>query len=819
MVRPRPILVAVAWPYANAPLHLGHVAGSLLPPDTYARYQRMRGCQVLMVSGSDEHGTPITVQADKEKVAPAEIATRYHEEHRRQLLGLGISFDLFYRTSDHHHKQVAQEVFSALLKKGHLTERTTQALFCRGCNSFRPDRYVRGMCPSCRAEDARGDQCDACGATYDIDSLLRPRCAVCEESLQVLPTVHQFLRLQDFQRPLEGFLQERAASWRPIVANQTRAWLDAGLKERAITRDIGWGVEVPLPGWDDKRLYVWFEAVIGYLSASLEWARRTGAATGQTRAWQTWWTNPEATHVYFMGKDNIPFHTIIWPSILMGYDQTLHLPDLVVANQYLTMDGAKLSKSKGNAISVGEFLEAFDADALRYYLSISAPEGKDVDFTWRDFVDRNNNELVATFGNYVHRVLHFTYKNFGEIPDLRQLTDQDRALLTRLAVAEERVADHLEGCHFKAAMEEIMDLARNGNQYIDAMAPWDTLADNKVRTGHVMNMCLKVVRALAFLTSPFLPTSCQRIWELLGERSTLADHGWGDALAKLPEGQPLPKPTPLFRKLRYEDYFTPEGGWRDTPAPQPTAVPLDPSGDPSAGITQAAPARGGGALMQIGSLPSSGGAPLLQIGAIGAQGGAADHAHVDKPGEQEDPAADLYLAVGHIGTAKQHPAADHLILLDVDFGVGARQVVAGLLAHYSVEELSNRDAVFLVNLKPARLRGSLSQGMLLAAEVEDPSIGVDDEGGAPAGTLHEGPTVSLLVPERSVPAGTRVVFDHLGETPTPPEVTITDFVLVPLELQQIDGAIVPGVGGHKLRTVDGIAIVTDRPLPAGSVVR
>src|SRR3954471_2448617 len=433
-----PVLTAVAWPYANGPRHIGHVSGFGVPSDVFSRYQRMAGNRVLMVSGTDEHGTPITVQADKENSTPQLTADKYTRQIGTDLQGLGLSYDLFTRTTTGNHAEVTQQIFLALHRNGYVVPKTTRGAISPSTGRTLPDRYVEGTCPICGYDGARGDQCDNCGNQLDPEQLINPRSRINGETPEFVESQHFFLDLPAFADALGSWLQSRT-DWRPNVLKFSLNLVD-DLKPRAISRDLDWGVPIPLPDWEnrqDKKLYVWFDAVIGYLSASIEWARRTGDAD----AWRAWWTEPDAESYYFMGKDNVTFHSVIWPSILLGYNGQgnqggspghlgrLSLPTEVVSSEYLTMEGRKFSSSRQVVIHVRDFLSRYSADSLRFYLSAAGPENQDTDFTWAEFVRRNNDELVAAWGNLVNRSLAFTAENIGQIPAAGELTDSDRELL------------------------------------------------------------------------------------------------------------------------------------------------------------------------------------------------------------------------------------------------------------------------------------------------------------------------------------------------------------------------------------------------------
>jgi methionyl-tRNA synthetase len=540
------VLVCVAWPYANGAIHLGHVAGSLLPPDIFARYHRLKGDEVLMVSGSDQHGTPVTVRAEKEGTSPEDVAEHYHRINAKAIEDLGIKFDLFTKTHSPNHFEVVHEVFLKLLENGHLYKKGTMQYFCPKCDKFLPDRYVEGVCRKCGNERARGDQCEKCGATYEAGELDRVRCTTCSTEPELRETEHFFFKLSAFQEPLLDYVGNKDY-WRTNVQLFTKNWLEAGLKDRAITRDMSWGVPVPLPGYDEKVIYVWFEAVIGYLSASKEWAR----LSGQPDRWKDFWLNPVTKSYYFLGKDNIPFHTIIWPSILMGYGG-LNLPYDVPANEFLTFKGETFSKSRGVGIDVPSLLERFEPDVVRYYIAANMPENRDSDFSLDDFEAKVNNELVATLGNYYHRVLSFTFKNFGTVPVLVS-ADQERIEVEEaISLTRREVDEFITTCQFKRALKSIMDLAQFGNQFFDKVAPWALLKTDKAMCGAVLNLNLEIVKALAVLSHAYLPNSSEKAWWYLGMKGAIDSKGLGWLDGRIASGQELVEPKPLYAKMSIE---------------------------------------------------------------------------------------------------------------------------------------------------------------------------------------------------------------------------------------------------------------------------
>ena len=538
------ILVCVAWPYANGSVHVGQMGGCYLPADIFARYHRARGSEVLMVSGSDEHGTPVTLKAEAEGKTPAEVSGFYHREFLDTWRRFGITFDLFTTTETGNHREVVQDIFLKLLNKGFIYKNTVSQAYCEKCRRFLPDRYVEGDCPFCQASGARGDQCDACGKPLNAQDLIRPVCRLCGTTPVYRDTEHFFLKLSAFNDELLNWVKEKK-HWRQNVANFTRRYLEDGLNDRAITRDIEWGVPVPVNGYEDKRIYVWFEAVIGYLSATKEWA----VSTGNAAKWQDFWQDNGAKSYYFIGKDNIAFHTIIWPAMLMGYEG-LNLPYDVPANEFLTIEGKKISTSRNWAVWLPDYLDNYDPDPLRYLLSANAPETNDSDFSWREFVRRNNDELVATFGNLVHRVLTFTYKNFdGKVPEGGPSDESSRHLLAETESVFHEVDALLAGCNFKQALKRIMDLARDANRYLDEKAPWKMIKTDRQPAADALYTTIGVIAALKTMLSPFLPFSMQKLHLYLGFDGDIDHAGW-QINYPLP-GQSLQSPQVLF--VKYDD--------------------------------------------------------------------------------------------------------------------------------------------------------------------------------------------------------------------------------------------------------------------------
>ncbi|MFA5862327.1 MAG: methionine--tRNA ligase [Candidatus Thermoplasmatota archaeon] len=671
------VLVCVAWPYANGPLHLGHVAGSLLPPDIFARYHRLRGHDVAMVSGSDMHGTPITVAAEKAGETPEVFAEKNRVLHNQALDALGIRFDLFTSTATPNHRAVVQEVFVTLLRNGFIEKRPMTAPFDPQAKRFLPDRYVEGECPHCHFPDARGDQCDNCGRTLDPHELMKPRSKLTGTPPEYRETSHYFLLLDKLQPLLEQWVegQKTHGNWRPSVVNFTEQWLKEGLKPRAITRDLTYGVPIPtsVGEYPDKRIYVWFEAVIGYLSATIQ---------HDPEGWKRFWDESQNTrHYYFLGKDNIPFHTIIWPGMLLGYNEKpgkfgkLSRPYDVPANEFLQFAGAKFSKSRGNAFYVLDLLQHFHADQVRYYLTVNMPEKGDTDWTWPDFVAKVNDELADTLGNYVNRVLSFTRNTFdGNTPPGAPAPGPSGLVEERLAAA----AGHIEATEFKEGLREVMQIARLGNQLLHESKPWDAVKHGRRDEAAAdLHWHLGAIKTISAALQPFLPSLSEEIWRQLGEgeasprasaeKSDGTDH-WPARMLRVAPGQRLGDVKPLVRKLDLKvvlDEFASQ-------SPKET-IPME---TPAPAITPT------------------------------------------KPTVTIDDFAKLDLRVAKVLSVEPHPKADKIWVLQVDIGTEKRQILAGLREHVKPEELLGKSVVVIVNLQPRTIRGLESQGMVLAAEAD-----------------------------------------------------------------------------------------------------
>jgi methionyl-tRNA synthetase len=574
------ILVCVAWPYASADIHQGNVTGSYLPADIFARFHRLKGNHVLMVSGSDSHGTPVTVKADETGQSPEAVFHIYHERHIQTFLKLGLDYDLYTHTDTENHHRVSQDLFLKLKENGYLFTKVTKQMYSPAGQRFLPDRYVEGTCPNCGYEGARGDQCDNCNTLFESASeLINPRSKLDDSALELRDTEHFFIDLPELAADgLADWIQQDKEHWRPQVINFARKWiLEEGLHGRAVTRDMDWGIPVPVEGYDEKVLYVWFEAVIGYLSASIEWAHNNG----RPEAWKAWWYNPQARTFYFIGKDNIPFHSVVWPAELLGVerlyeddpDKRLNLPYDVPANEFMNMEGRKISGSRNWGVWVLDALERHDPDPFRYYLTALMPETRDSDWSWAGYVERNNSELVANWGNLVNRVLKMTQRYFkGVVPDPAGLEAADMALLAEIEAGFDSVGAYFDACKFRAATQEALALSTRVNQYLETHKPWVTANEDPERTGRTLYTALQAINGLKIMLAPVLPFTSYRLHQMLGESGQLfgeqvvqtytesqrshvaltydgskAEGKW--ERVEIPAGRQLPKPQPLFKKL------------------------------------------------------------------------------------------------------------------------------------------------------------------------------------------------------------------------------------------------------------------------------
>jgi methionyl-tRNA synthetase len=672
-------LITSALPYASGVTHLGNVVGSTLPADIYARYCRLRGRPTLSICGSDEHGVAITIAAEKEGITPKQLVDRFHALNAGALQRLGIEFDHYGRTSDAVHIETAQEFFTAWLEKGLLSEREEEQFFDADANMFLPDRYVEGICPNCSYDRARGDQCDNCGAYYNQLDLREPKSLVSGKKPEVRKTKHWFFRLDTFQEWIEKYVESHGDTWKDNVLQQSRSWLKPGLAERAATRDMAWGIPVPAPDANGKVIYVWFEAVLGYISITKEWAR----ITGQPDAWRQWWCDNETSYTAFLGKDNIVFHTIIFP-ILLSTREGYILPEHVPANEFLNLEGQKFSKSRNWAIDVLQYLAAFPeaqhVDILRYVLTMNMPETRDSDFTWKDFQARTNNELAAILGNYVNRVMTFAQKNFNgavpAIPDGTASGEHEDALRFAVEQGLRAVADHYDRYRFRDAATETMNIARAANKYFNDKAPWKSIKTDAADCALAVNTCLQLIRTLAVAVAPILPRSAEQMLQVVGERGVSGAPGeipvgvdaWMQAAEHvLPAGRSLGEPVILFTKIE-DDVVEREVSKLGERTTENTA-------------------RSNKNVEQN-----------------------ADEQRIDISTFQQ-----VQLRTAVILEAERVPKSKKLVKLQVDMGTEKRQVLAGIAEHYEPEALIGKTVVVVANLQPAKLMGLESQGMILAA--------------------------------------------------------------------------------------------------------
>ena len=732
------VLICVAWPYANGPLHLGHVAGCYLPPDIQYRFERAKGNRVLMVSGSDEHGTPITVSAEQKGISPQEVVNEYHEINRQALLDLGCAWNpevdprgveyggaLFNRTTDPKHKAMVQENFSALEEAG-LFERKTMEQYYElnedGSGRFLPDRYVEGNCPACGEDGARGDQCDACGATYESVELKNPISKMNPDSkVEIRETDHLFYRLDLFQDALTTHAAERQSVWKSNVKAMTKQWLDMGLRPRAVTRDLSWGIPVPLDGdeWSGKCVYVWFEAVQGYSTCARIWSEDIAAESAHpdgADAWKRWWTVAQdgtvPRHLYFLGKDNIPFHTVIWPALILGLNHAAHgksstdaiempgpgdlaLEANVPAMEYLMLAGGQFSKSRKHAVWLPSFLQRYDPDTLRYYLSINMPENHDTDFNWPDFVEKVNSELIAAYGNFVHRVLTLGARLPSEHGESPFTPHENHASVRAHEIELERslasITESLERHRYKEALRHVMTVAQYGNQILQGAAPWKHLKEPQ--EGHeeslaTLAFCWKIARFLSITTQPFLPTSAQRLWGNLGLEGNVSDVAWSEATNWSAElGWLEETPLPLFERLDLDEILSVEQGLVEDKPSQNDAVH---------GVKGGKKKKKGGKKVK-----ETEGITYLDFESF----------------------MSVDLRTGTIESVEDHPNADRLYVVKINDGSEeGRTICAGLKEYYAADEMVGKSVVFVANLAPRKLRGVTSEGMMLAADDSEGNV-------------------------------------------------------------------------------------------------
>ncbi len=658
-------LVTTALPYANGPVHIGHLAGVYVPADIYTRFLRLRGEDVVMIGGSDEHGVPITIRARKEGCTPQDVVDRYHKLIKDSFEELGISFNIYSRTTSEEHSRTASEFFQHIYNKGGFVEKTSMQLYDEGAGRFVADRYVVGECPVCHAQGAYGDQCEKCGSSLSATELINPKCSETGNTPVLKETKHWYLPLENFQKALEEWILEGHKEWKTNVYGQCKSWLDLGLQPRAVTRDLDWGIPVPVEGADGKVLYVWFDAPIGYISNTKELLPDT---------WEKYWKDPETRIINFIGKDNIVFHCIIFPAMLMAYGDGFQLPDNVPANEFLNLEGDKISTSRNWAVWLHEYLRDFPGkqDVLRYVLTANAPETKDNDFTWKDFQSRNNSELVAILGNFVNRAMVLTHKYFdGKVPAAGELLDVDNQAFAEIRTAAATLTEALETFHFREALRQAMEIARVGNRYLQETEPWKVMKTDPERTATILNVALQICANLEVAFEPFLPFMAEK----LGKMLKFSDMKWSDlgSMDIVAAGTELGQPELLFEKIEDD-------------------------------AVQA----------QLDKLQATKKANEI----------AAWKPEPQQPDVPFDDFMKLDIRVGKVLECERVPKADKLLKFLIDDGMEKRTIVSGIAKFYEPEQLVGKQLCFVANFAPRKLKGVLSQGMILSAVQPDGSLTV-----------------------------------------------------------------------------------------------
>lgn len=650
------ILVTSALPYANGPIHLGHLSGAYLPADIYVRYKRLKGDDVIYICGSDEHGVPITISADKEKVSPQVIVDRFHNANKTAFEKFGMCFDIYSRTSNSIHHETAQEFFSDYHKNNLLTEKKSQQFYDKKAKMFLPDRYVEGTCPKCGFEEARSDECENCGSLYEPQELVNPKSKISNQSPELKETSHWYFPLGKFQKFLESYIDEmnEKFGWKSNVVKYCQGWFKDGLKDRAVTRDLGWGIKVPLDNAEGKVIYVWFEAVLGYISATKEYSKEIG----KPELWKDFWQNAETKYVAFIGKDNIVFHTIIFQAMLKAWNDNNEskfiYPQNVPANEFLNFEGKKFSKSRGWGIDVADFLNLFPSDPLRYSLASNLPENKDTDFYWKEFQAKNNNELADILGNFVNRTFIFATKHFeNKVPNQNELKKIDELMIESIKEAPKKIANLLENYKIKDAVFEMMHLARIGNKYFNDSEPWKSIKSNPQECATTVNICLQTIYTLAEVFSPVIPSTSNKIFNMLNSEQTDWSNCTND---NLQAGQKLNKAEILFEKI--DDSVIDE---------------------------------------QINKLP------------------VIEEVEVE-PEITFEEFSKTKLKVAKIISAENIKKSNKLLKLNVQVGTTTKQIVAGIAQSYNPKEIIGKKVVVVSNLKPAKLFGEVSEGMILAVE-------------------------------------------------------------------------------------------------------
>lgn len=659
--------ITAALPYANGPIHIGHMAGVYVPADTYVRYLRLKGEDVAFVCGSDEHGVAITLRARKEGITPQEVVDRYHKQIKDAFDSFGISFDIYSRTSSKVHHETAADFFKELYEKGTFVGEASEQFFDETAQQFLADRYIKGTCPTCGFPEAYGDQCENCGSTLSPNELINPKSMLSGEAPVKKPTKHWSFPLDQYEGWLKEWILEGHKEWKSNVYGQCKSWIDGGLRPRPMTRDLDWGIPVPVEGADGKVLYVWFDAPIGYISATKEWAAEQG------KNWEDYWKNEDTRLLHFIGKDNIVFHCIIFPAILKAQGSYV-LPENVPANEFLNLEGNKISTSRNWAVWLHEYLEEFPdkQDVLRYVLSANAPETRDNDFTWRDFQARNNSELVAILGNFVNRAVVLTHKYYdGKVPALGSIQPIDKEVLNAVSQYPEKIGERLDAFRFREALSLMMEVARAGNKYLADTEPWKLIKTDETRVSTIMHVALQIVANLSIVAAPFLPGTSEKIRNMLGiGQLAWKDAGRGDLLS---EGQGIEKAQLLFEKIEDSTVEKQVQKLMDTKAQNEKEA---------AGVTVA-------------------------------------------PAKEEityDEFMKMDIRVGEILEAEKVPKSNKLLKFKVDTGIDQRTILSGVAKHFTPEEMIGKKVTVLVNLAPRKIMGVESQGMLLFAENEDGSL-------------------------------------------------------------------------------------------------
>ena len=688
MNHPKRYTVTAALPYTNGPIHIGHLAGVYVPSDIYSRFLRLQGRDVAFICGSDEHGVAISMKAKKEGISPQQVIDKYHHIIKKSFEDFGISFDNYSRTSATVHHKTASDFFKKLYEEGKFTEETTEQLYDAEAHQFLADRFVTGTCPKCGNEEAYGDQCEKCGTSLNATDLINPKSTLSGSTPVLKPTKHWFLPLENYEAFLkEWILVGHKKDWKPNVYGQVKSWIDDGLRSRAVTRDLDWGIPVPVAGAEGKVLYVWFDAPIGYISSTIEWAEREG------KDWQPYWKSEDTQLVHFIGKDNIVFHCVIFPAMLKAEGSYI-LPDNVPANEFLNLEGNKLSTSKNWAVWLHEYLEDFpnQQDVLRYVLTANAPETKDNDFTWKDFQARNNNELVAIFGNFINRVAVLTQKYYdGSVPNPSNFNEVDEQAFKELRSYPDVIASSIERFRFREAQNELMNLARLGNKYLADEEPWKTIKTDEERTKTVMYVALQIATALSVLSEPFLPFTSQKLKNILNLDASLS---WNDISKKpalLPSGHQIQEADLLFSKIEDEQIQ------KQIDKLEATKISNKVEQKPDKPMTP------------------------------------------QKETITYDDFAKLDMRVGTIIEAEKMPKADKLLVLKIDTGLDVRTVVSGIAESFTPEEIIGRRVTILVNLAPRTLRGVESQGMILMTQKPDGKlvfVNPDTDGVENGGTIN-----------------------------------------------------------------------------------